>query len=158
MLPAVSAHTACRTGFARCFRPSLMTDDRDGAVPTDRSPPPRPRPQAGDGGADDDTLWAYLRALTAARIGLKRSGASLATGPLLDFRLAHARARDAVHEELDEDRLRAELATLGRPVLSAASAVESREHFLMRPDLGRKLADTGALAAHAGEYDVAFVI
>ena len=107
---------------------------------------------------DTPDIWSPLRALTAARIGLKRSGASLATGPLLDFRLAHARARDAVHEELDEDRLRAELAALGRPVLSAASAVESREHFLMRPDLGRKLADTATLATHAGEYDVAFVI
>src|SRR6266478_1757615 len=92
MLPAVSAQTACRTGFARCSRLSLMTDDRHAAVPTDRSPPPNSRPQAGEDRdrAEDDTLWAYLRSLTGARIGLKRTGASLATRPLLDFKLARA--------------------------------------------------------------------
>ena len=85
-------------------------------------------------------LWADLRRLTAARIGLKRTGASLATGPLLDFQLAHARARDAVHEPLDEARLIAELGGLGVPVLKAASAAADRQSYLMRPDLGRRLA------------------
>ena len=108
----------------------------------------------------DDGVWTDLRRLTAARIGLKRTGASLATGPLLDFKLAHARARDAVHEPLDEKRLIAELSGFGFPVLEAASAVEQRAHYLMRPDLGRRLA-AGAeatLAPHAGRYDVAFVV
>lgn len=107
-----------------------------------------------------DTLWSDLRRLTAARIGLKRSGASLATGPLLDFRLAHARARDAVHEPLDDKRLIGDLAPLGLPVLDIASAVEDRTSYLMRPDLGRQLAcDAGAtLQANAGRNDIVFVI
>ena len=105
-------------------------------------------------------LWPSLRALTSARIGLARAGASLATGPALDFRLAHARARDAVHEPLDEARLRADLAPLGQPVLTVASAVPDRAHYLMRPDLGQRLAPdaVATLAPHAGTYDVAFVI
>lgn len=104
--------------------------------------------------------WNELRRWTAARIGLARSGASLATAPLLEFRLAHARARDAVHAPLDEARLRADLATLGLPVLAVASAAAGRQQYLMRPDLGRRLDPDGAatLAAHAGEYDLAFVI
>jgi ethanolamine ammonia-lyase small subunit len=108
----------------------------------------------------DDGLWADLRRLTAARIGLARSGASLATGPLLDFRLDHARARDAVHEPLDEARLIADLAGLDTMVLSVASAAADRKQFLMRPDLGRRLAPGAetVLAPHAADHDVVFVV
>jgi ethanolamine ammonia-lyase small subunit len=104
--------------------------------------------------------WAGLRRLTAARIGLARSGASLATAPLLEFKLAHARARDAVHEPLDQARLVADLESLGVPVRAAASAADDRQTYLMRPDLGRRLADDAetSLAADAGKYDLAIVI
>jgi len=111
--------------------------------------------------APQDEPWAELRALTAARIALPRAGASLATAPQLDLRLAHARARDAVHATLDEARLVGELAPLGLGVLAVASAAADRTHYLMRPDLGRRLAgDAEArLAAYAGSgHDVAFVI
>jgi ethanolamine ammonia-lyase small subunit len=140
-----------------------MTDDRPAAVLTDGSPPPSPRVIAGDGrgGAEGETLWAHLRGLTAARIGLKRTGASLATGPLLDFKLAHARARDAVREPLDEARLMADAATLRRPVLAVTSAAEDRQRYLMRPDLGRRLAVSAeaVLAPHrTSGSDVVFVV
>lgn len=108
----------------------------------------------------EEGLWADLRKLTAARIGLKRSGASLATQPLLEFKLAHARARDAVHAPLDLARLHDDIAALGVPVLDVASAAGDKQTYLMRPDLGRQLAPGAAatLASHAGTYDVVFVI
>jgi ethanolamine ammonia-lyase small subunit len=104
--------------------------------------------------------WAELRRLTNARIGLARAGASLGTAPLLAFQLAHARARDAVHAALDEPKLAAMLAPLGKRTLSLISRAEDRQSYLMRPDLGRRLSDASqaALAEHADTFDVAFAV
>jgi ethanolamine ammonia-lyase small subunit len=108
----------------------------------------------------DNGLWTRLRGLTAARIGLARSGASIATQPLLDFRLAHARARDAVQAKFNIVQLSRDLAQLDLPILTLASAAADKQTYLMRPDFGRRFApDTEtALTAHAGAYDVAFTI
>lgn len=107
-----------------------------------------------------EEVWAGLRRLTPARIGLKRYGASLATDPLLEFQLAHARARDAVHEPLDIQRLASDLAALELPVIDIVSEAGSRERYLMRPDLGRRLAPEvqATLAQHGGGFDIAIVI
>jgi ethanolamine ammonia-lyase small subunit len=110
--------------------------------------------------ASEPDIWSDLRRLTAARIGLRRAGASLATRDMLDFQADHARARDAVHAVLDEAKLAADLAGLGLPVIAVASAAADRQTYLMRPDLGRRLA-AGAeatLAAHRGDYDLALVV
>jgi ethanolamine ammonia-lyase small subunit len=87
-----------------------------------------------------DDPWARWRGLTAARIGLARSGASLATRPTLDLRLAHARARDAVETALDVAALQADLAAAGHQVLCVDSAAPDRRAYKLRPDLGRVLA------------------
>ena len=65
--------------------------------------------------------WAPLRRLTAARIALGRSGAGLPTKPWLDFGVAHALARDAVHAPFDADGLQAALAADGWPSLRVHS-------------------------------------
>ena len=111
---------------------------------SEQRPPAHPPIAPASRGSAPDEPWADLRRFTAARIALPRSGASLATAPLLEFRLAHARARDAVHAPFDAARLCTELAPLGLPVLTVASAAQDRQQYLMRPDLGRRLADDAA--------------
>ncbi len=100
------------------------------------------------------TAW---RGLTAARIGLARSGASIGTAPLLELRLAHARARDAVHAPLDEAAL---LSALPSPALVVSSHAADRATYLRRPDLGRVLAPEAepVLAPRAGAFDLAVVL
>jgi len=83
--------------------------------------------------------WSFLRDATVARIALGRSGGSLPTRELLDFSLAHARARDAVHVPFDADALAAAFVAAGLPAIVAKSAATDRETFLRRPDLGRRL-------------------
>jgi ethanolamine ammonia-lyase small subunit len=93
--------------------------------------------------------WHSLRKITAARIALGRSGGSLPTREVLQFRLAHALARDAVLSPFDADALAEELRALGVEALVAGSAVRDRAEFLQRPDFGRRLAE--ASRAHLME-------
>jgi ethanolamine ammonia-lyase small subunit len=85
--------------------------------------------------------WHPLRQLTPARIALGRAGGSLPTHELLDFNLAHALARDAVHHPFDPKQLARDLAPLNHPILHLKSAAPDRQTYLLRPDLGRQLAD-----------------
>jgi ethanolamine ammonia-lyase small subunit len=87
--------------------------------------------------------WAHLRAHTPARVALGRAGPSLPTREVLAFGLAHARARDAVHQALNADALEAELHAAGYAPLRVQSAAPDRASYLMRPDLGRRL-DVGS--------------
>ena len=90
-----------------------------------------------------------LRQLTPARVSLGRTGNSLATSELLEFRLAQARARDAVHVRLDVPSLRAELREMGLESLVVASAARDRAEYLRRPDLGRRLDDKSRASLEA---------
>jgi ethanolamine ammonia-lyase small subunit len=83
--------------------------------------------------------WAHLRRLTPARIALGRAGPGLPTKEVLAFGLAHARARDAVHQALDIERLQADLRAIGFEPRVVASAAPDRTTYLRRPDLGHRL-------------------
>jgi ethanolamine ammonia-lyase small subunit len=140
-----------------------------------------------------DSHWSGLREFTAARIALGRAGTSLPTPALLRFQLDHARARDAVYgspdwddvarrlsapaaKRADSERADSERADPGRAdsrcaeienaadvVLRLKSQAASRQIYLQRPDLGRRLApDSAALFAPAATAsdrpDLVFVL
>jgi ethanolamine ammonia-lyase small subunit len=89
--------------------------------------------------------WTRLRNLTAARIALGRAGGSLPTAELLDFALAHAAARDAVHAELDVEALKRDVAPVGMPCVELSTTAPDRATYLQRPDLGRRLDEASRL-------------
>lgn len=93
-----------------------------------------------------------LRELTPARVALGRAGASLPTRALLDFTLAHARARDAVHAPFDARAIVSGLHGLDIEAFEVCSRAGSRKDYLARPDLGRTLdqASQRLLASHSG--------
>ncbi|MES1980589.1 MAG: ethanolamine ammonia-lyase subunit EutC [Pseudomonadota bacterium] len=87
--------------------------------------------------------WGQLRQFTDARIALGRTGASLPTQRQLAFQLAHAQARDAVHQALDVPQLLQDMEDAGLAKAAEAcvlhSEVADRLEYLQRPDLGRRL-------------------
>ncbi len=80
-----------------------------------------------------------LRRFTPARIALERAGDSLPTRDLLDFSLAHALARDAVHAPFDAQSIAEQLATANLESILVHSAATDRATYLRRPNLGRVL-------------------
>ena len=106
--------------------------------------------------------WSALRRFTSARIGLGRAGGSIPTRELLDFQLAHARARDAVNHAFDITAFSEDLRTRQIESLALGSAAGNRQTFIQRPDLGRILDQDSKtlLQSRAGSrsYDVVFVI
>jgi ethanolamine ammonia-lyase small subunit len=87
-----------------------------------------------------------LRDLTPARVSLPTTGNSIATSEVLNFQLAHAKARDAVHTALHlpsfARRLTTELPLLSEafiPILQLRSNAPDRTTYLRQPNLGRTL-------------------
>ena len=129
-----------------------------------------PRPIAADRRARVvvDNPWSALRQFTPARIGLGRAGISLPTGKQLEFQLAHAQARDAVHRPLDVMAIRDDIEALGHSTLPLQSAATTRAMYLQRPDRGRRLGDASRrqleslrsdrLAAGVTAHDLSFAV
>jgi ethanolamine ammonia-lyase small subunit len=104
--------------------------------------------------------WRELRRWTGARIGQARAGSAPALSEVLAFQLAHARARDAVHAELDEPALRRALDRLGPAAIAVDSRADTRTRYLLRPDLGRlpTLEASARLAEKRGRFDAVIVL
>ncbi|MDR1888859.1 MAG: ethanolamine ammonia-lyase subunit EutC [Zoogloeaceae bacterium] len=107
--------------------------------------------------------WSALQHLTSARIALGRTGGSLRTRSVLDFRLAHARARDAVHAPFALDEMERQFSAHQIATERLATAINDRPTYLMRPDLGRQLdpasrAILRRILADYGQRDLAILV
>jgi ethanolamine ammonia-lyase small subunit len=114
------------------------------------------------GATPEPDPWVSLKAFTAARIALGRTGTSVPVQESLAFKLAHAHARDAVYSALATDELLAGLQALQGEVYQVASQAKNRQEYLQRPDWGRHLADSSRAflteQAPAEAYDIALVL
>ncbi|CAM2870490.1 ethanolamine ammonia-lyase subunit EutC [Rariglobus hedericola] len=115
---------------------------------------------AADTGRDP---WVGLRRYTSARIALGRTGGSQRMQTVLDFRLSHARARDAVMAPFDREGIAGRFVKAGFDTQRVVTAVTDKKTYLVRPDLGRRLADTSrselqSLAPAWGQRDLVIIV
>ncbi len=101
----------------------------------------------------DADEWHALAAFTPARVALGRAGSALPTKRVLEFQLAHARARDAVNAPFNATTLAKELGAI--PLETRAA---DRTAYLADPDLGRSLSDASHAKLTRGAYDAALVV
>jgi len=83
--------------------------------------------------------WSSLSRYTSARIAQGRAGGSYRTESLLDFRLAHARARDAVMKTFDVDAVEASFKNAAFQTVRLTTGADNRASYLANPNLGRQL-------------------
>jgi ethanolamine ammonia-lyase small subunit len=98
----------------------------------------------------DDTVGAKagwleeLKSVTPARVGVGRAGTRPLTSTMLQLRLDHAAAVDAVYSEVSSQLMH----DFGFHTVDTIST--DKENYLKRPDRGRRLTEEGAawIAAH----------
>lgn len=94
----------------------------------------------GSGPAD---TWLTLRTRTPARIGVGRAGDGYRTSTQLELRRDHAAALDAVHAEIDLDRDFGSAFVSEWRLFEVSTQAADKTEYLSRPDLGRRLSDSG---------------
>lgn len=78
-----------------------------------------------------------LKQFAPCRLGIGRAGARYKTDPSLQFRAAHSAAQDAVFSDVDQEFIE----KMG--FFSVQTQCDSKDIFLTRPDLGKKLDEEG---------------
>lgn len=84
--------------------------------------------------------YAELKANAPCRLGIGKAGARYKTDPQLQFRAAHSAAQDAVFSDVDAEFVE----RMG--LWTVQTQCDSKDTYLTRPDLGRRLSAEGAAA------------
>lgn len=88
--------------------------------------------------AENKEAYAELKFKAPCRLAIGKAGARYKTLPQLEFRAAHSAAQDAVFNDLDEEFVKSQ----NLPIIQ--TQCDSKDTYLTRPDLGRKLSEEGA--------------
>ncbi|APZ55328.1 ethanolamine ammonia-lyase subunit EutC [Salipiger abyssi] len=99
-----------------------------------------------------------LSDLTPSRVRLDPTGSAAPLSAVLDFQLSHARARDAIRSPADWEGITDALTGQGLEVLDLHSQAETRDIYIRRPDLGRRLAADSRARIAASAPDLAIAI
>ena len=81
--------------------------------------------------------YMEIKTLAPCRLGIGKAGARYKTLPQLEFRAAHSAAQDAVFNDVDHDFVESQ------GLFIVQTQCDSKDTYLTRPDLGRKLNDEG---------------
>lgn len=81
-----------------------------------------------------------LKQYAPCRLGIGKAGARYKTDPVLQFRAAHSAAQDAVFSDVNQEFID----NMG--LFSVKTQCDSKDTYLTRPDLGRKLDDEAVTA------------
>lgn len=77
--------------------------------------------------------YAEQKYAAPCRLGIGKAGARYKTLPQLEFRAAHSAAQDAVFNDVDEEFVK------NQGLFIVQTQCDSKDTYLTRPDLGRKL-------------------
>lgn len=104
--------------------------------------------------------WQALKSYSRARIALGNTGGSLPLREVLNFRLAHANAKDAIYSALNIDQLSADIGAYDIPLLHLRSQAADRHEYLKRPDLGKKLNESSmkSLEKINSPFDIVIIL
>jgi ethanolamine ammonia-lyase small subunit len=104
--------------------------------------------------------WTALKVHTHARIALGNVGGSLPTQEVLNFKLAHAEAKDAIFIPFNINELIQKINSFDVPIFTLKSRIKNRNEYLKRPDLGRRLDEQSVeiLGENTESFDLIFVI
>ncbi|SOE23391.1 Ethanolamine ammonia-lyase light chain [Spirosomataceae bacterium TFI 002] len=101
--------------------------------------------------------WYKMKQFTNARISLGNVGSGMPLNEVLAFKLAHAKAKDAIFTALDIGLFRQKSKDLGLDLVEYKSQIVDRAQYLKRPDLGKKIAKEVRLSKNK-KTQIVFVI
>jgi ethanolamine ammonia-lyase small subunit len=89
--------------------------------------------------------WHKLKEYTNARIALGRAGNALPTNEVLQFRMAHALAKDAISTEIDILNIIEDTKNIGLTAIFTQSLITNTSEYLRNPNKGRVLNDQSSI-------------